>query len=146
MQYFVAGSTDVQIVTRPGGRYTGNCHGGVDIHIAAVIVVDNIDGRVAAVSKVFGTPLAQTITGGALSVTVGGKDRLPYTGAGQIVGKDGVYQPVNVGIDITSVNPFLVVSGRGSNRKVIALVPIPRNRQKFGRKKILCFGKRNMVQ
>lgn len=146
LQYLVAGSADGQIVTRPGGWHTGNGYGGVDIHIAAIIVVDNVDGRVAAFSQVFGTPLAQPFAGGALSVTVGGKDRLPHTGTRQIICKDGVYQPVNVGIDITSVNPFLVVSGRGGNCKIIALVPIPRNRQEFGRKKKSCFGKRSMVQ
>lgn len=111
LQYFAAGGADAQVIAGPGGRHTGYGHGCVDIHVAAIVIAYDLDGSVAFVTQILGTPLAQAAAGHILTVAVGGEDRLSYTGAGEIVGEDGVYQPVNICIDVSAADPFLIVGG-----------------------------------
>ncbi len=87
----------------------------------------NLDRGVAFVAQIFGTPLAQAVTGHIPAVAVGGENGLAHTGTGEEVGKDGVYQSVDVGIDIPAPNPLLIVGGGGSDGEVVSLIAIQRN-------------------
>ena len=118
---------DAEIVAGPGSRNAGNARGGVNIHIIAVIITDNIDGAVTLIPEIFGTPLGETVAGCADTVTIRRKNRLTHAGAGQEVVKNTVYNKINIGIDISAVNPFLVIGGGGGNGEVVALVSVPRN-------------------
>ena len=75
--------------------------------------------------------MTQAATGRGTAVTVGGENRLTYTGTGEIVGKNGVDKPVDVGINISSPDPFLVIGGGGGDREVVALVPIQGKQYRF---------------
>lgn len=126
LQYLIAGSPDAEVVAGPGRGDAGYRDSGVDIHVTAIVVPDDLDGRISFVAKIFGAPLTQAAAGRGTAVAVGGENRLTDTGPGEIVGKNGVDKPVNVGINISSPDPFLVVGGGGGDREVVALVPIPR--------------------
>ena len=125
---FRTGGADGQIVSGPGRRNLGNLVRGIDVHIIAIIVPDNLYRRVSFVGQIFGAPLFQPRTGDALSVTVRREDRLSDTGAGEIVGKNIIYQYIDILKDIAAVDPFLIVGCGGCNGEIIALVSIPRNR------------------
>lgn len=56
--HLFAGGADTEIIAGPGGRHTGYGHSRVDIHIAAVVIADDLDRRIAFVPEVFGSPLA----------------------------------------------------------------------------------------
>lgn len=71
--------------------------------------------------------MAQTVAGHSLPIAVGGKNWLLYTGAGEVVVKDGIYQIIDVFKDIASVNPLLVIGGGGGNGKVVALISVQRD-------------------
>lgn len=43
LSYLVAGGTDRQIISRPGGRNAGDRFGGIDIQIVAVVVAQDLD-------------------------------------------------------------------------------------------------------
>ena len=47
---FAAGGTLSQIVARPRGGDAGDGFGGVDVHVVAVVVAENLDGSVALVA------------------------------------------------------------------------------------------------
>lgn len=120
----VAGGTDAERISGVGGRNPRNEVGRVDIHIIAKVIPYNLDGRVSLISQIFGSPLTKSRAGHPLAVAVGGKDRLSDTGAGQVVGKDGVNQVIDILIDVSSVDPLLVVGGGGSDGEVVALVAV----------------------
>ena len=122
---FVAGCAEREIVARPGTRHAGDRHGCIDIHITAIVIVDDLDGRVALVRQIFGAPLAEPVAGHTFAVAVGGEDGLAHTGTGEEVGEYGVHEIVDVTVNIPPVHIFLVIGGRGRDRKVIALVPVP---------------------
>lgn len=64
-----------------------------------------------------------------MTVAVGSEDRLSDAGTRQEVRENRINDSVNIFIDVSSVNPFLVVSGGGGNRKIIALIPVRRSRR-----------------
>lgn len=127
LQDFFPGRTNGQSISGPGGRNAGDYIRRVDVHIVAVVIAYNLDGGVALVSQILGTPLAQAGTGNSLAVAVRGKNGLPYPGPGQVVGKYAVHQKVDILVSVASVHPFLVISGGGGDGKIVALVSIPRN-------------------
>lgn len=78
---FSAGANG-QVVAGPGGGHPCYALSRVDIHIAAIIVSDNINGGIPFFSQILGAPLAQAVAGHTSAVTVGCKDWLPYSRAG----------------------------------------------------------------
>lgn len=58
LSYFLTGGAYVQVIAWERRGHTGNALGCVDIHIAPVIIVDDINCRIAFFSEVFGAPLA----------------------------------------------------------------------------------------
>ena len=124
MQHLIPGGPNVQVVTGPRGGDAGDGDSGVDIHVAAVIVAYNLDRGVPLVAQIFGAPLAEAVAGHVPAVAVGGKDGLAHAWAGEKIGKDRVYQPVNIGVDIAPPDPLLIIGGGGSNCKVVTLIAI----------------------
>lgn len=55
---FVPGGADSQVIAGEGRRNAGNADRGIDIHVVAEIVSDDLDRRIAFVSKIFRAPLA----------------------------------------------------------------------------------------
>ncbi len=127
MQYLIPGGADIQVITGPGGGDAGDGYRSVDIHVATVVVVDDLNGGVAFVAEILGAPLAETVAGYVPAVAVGGEDGLAHAGTGKIVGKDGIHQTIHVCVDVPSPDPLLVIGGGGGNGEVIALIPIQRN-------------------
>ena len=125
LQNLLPGCADAEIVARPGRGNAGDGYGRVDIHIASIVIADDLDRRVAFVAEILRSPLAQPAAGGRAAVAVGGENGLPDAGTREIVCKDGVHQTVDVGVDVPAADPFLVVGGGGGDREVVALVPIP---------------------
>lgn len=125
LPHLVTGGADAQVVAGPGGGHAGNQLSGIDVHVIAVVVADDLNGGVTLVSQVLGTPLAQTVARDPVPVAVRGKYGLAHAGAGQVVGKDGVHQVIDVFKDVPAVYPLLVIGRGGGNGKVVALVAVP---------------------
>ncbi len=75
--------------------------------------------------------MAEAVAGHTLAVAIGCKNRLPDSRSGKKIRKNTVYQPIDILKCISAPNPLLVISGRGSDRKVVALVAIPRDHRSF---------------
>lgn len=58
LQDFATGCSDAQVIAGPGGGHTGYGHSGVDVHVAAIIVTYDLNGGVAFIAQILGTPLA----------------------------------------------------------------------------------------
>jgi len=58
LQDFFAGGAHIQVIAGPGGGDAGDCYGAVNIHVAAVVIAYDLDGRVALITQIFGAPLA----------------------------------------------------------------------------------------
>lgn len=128
LPHLFTGGTLAQIIAGPGGWYAGDDFCRIDIHVVAIVIPYDFNGGVALFSKIHGTPLTQTGTCHPAPVAVGGEDGLPYAGAGEIIGKNGIYKVVNIPENISSVHPFLVIGRGGGDGEVVTLVPVPRNR------------------
>ena len=87
--------------------------------------MDDLDGRVPFIRQIFGAPLAEPVADHAFAVTVGGKNGLAHAGTGEKVGKYGVHEIVDVAVNVPPVHVFLIIGGRGRDRKVVALIPVP---------------------
>ena len=87
--------------------------------------MDDINGGITLVSQILGTPLTESVTGHPFAVTVGGKDGLSDTGAGEIVGENSVHKVINIFVDVSSVHPFLVVGGGRGDGEIVPLSPVP---------------------
>ncbi len=102
--------------------------GGVDIHVISIIITDDFYRCVALIAQIFAAPLGETIAGHTVSITVRGKNRLAHTRSRQVVREDAVHDAADILINISAVNPLLVVGGGGRDREVVALVPVLRKR------------------
>lgn len=125
---FIAVGADGKVISRPGGRDTGDFLRGIDIDGIPVKGAKDLNGGVSLLPQVFGVPLTHPVRTGNLSaVTVLCKERLCDIWPGYEVRKDGVYCPRNTFKNVPPGNPFLVIGGGAGDGKVIAFVSIPRN-------------------
>ncbi len=58
LQHLIPGGSDAQVITGPRGGDAGDGDSGVDIHVAAIVVADDLDRGVTLVAQIFGAPLA----------------------------------------------------------------------------------------
>ena len=118
-------SADIQIVARIGRRHAGYISRGIDEHIIAVIVAQDLNGRIPFIRQILGTPLMKTAAVNTHPITIRSKDGLLYPRPGEIIIKNRIYQNRNIFVDIPALNPFLVISGGAGNGKVFSFIPIP---------------------
>ena len=78
-----------------------------------LLLWDDLNRAVALIIEIFGPPTGrETLTADACSVAIAGNYRLlPHAGAGEIICKNGVQEAVDVAVDISAVDEFLVVGG-----------------------------------
>lgn len=67
-----------------------------------------------------------------LSIAVLRQNRLLDIRTRQVIGKHFIHHQRNILKNIPSINPLMIVSGRGGNCKIIASVAVPRCRSSFG--------------
>ena len=81
----------------------------VDVHVVSVIITYDFYRCVALVAQIFASPLGESVAGDAVSVAVGGKDRLAHARARQVVREDGVHDAADIFVYVPAADPFLVV-------------------------------------
>ena len=128
----------MQVVARIRGGNAGDLGGRIQIGLIPIIIAQDFDGTVAFIRKVPRAPLTEPSAGGSFSVAIGSKYGLTYARLGNIIRKDVVHDPTDVLENVSPVHPFLVVSRRRGDGKVISLGSIPFRIDAIERKGLNC--------
>ncbi len=126
LAHFIPPGANVQVFPGPGSRDAGNFLRLIDIHVASIIVAQNLNRAVILVSQVLRAPLAQPIrAGNPLAIAILGQDGLFHVRPGQIIAEHLIDYPGNAFKIIPPIYPFMVVCRGRGNRKIIAFVAVP---------------------
>ena len=88
--------------------------------------MDDIHGRETIIPECFRTPLCHPVwTGDALAIAVLCENRLLDIWTGEIAVVEPVGNLRDILVNGLAVDPFVIVSGGGCNREIIAFVSIP---------------------
>lgn len=109
---FIAGTSDLKIVARPGGRNSGDDLTRIDENGISIVISEDFDWCVTTVAERFRTPLAHPVrTTDILSVTVLREDRLNDIRPGEVIAENFINDSGDAFEDVAVWNPFVVESG-----------------------------------
>ena len=129
------GAADPERAARIGGADGPLLRGGGKLDIAAVVIAQDAERRVAVVGQRNGAPLGEPFAGDGGAVAVLGKQRIEHPLPADVLVVDLIHDAADIGKNIAPVHEVLVVVGIIGDIEIVALAGIP-----FGKNAVLSKG------